>query len=192
LTSPFVSFLPPRRAPSRLRLGLEHDRAVRLDPVAAGEARLTVGVDALPRELPVRVPGVLLEQVLGHGLAGLIAAIEGDRVHIGLEAAQQLDGLGREAEPLVLGEVLARAVLERQRLHDHGDPSTSAIATAVFAPYFVVRCPKRPRKSSTLASNDARTSSTPAARSVHQRGRVIHAGYRNVRIAVASSTPRPR
>ena len=71
-------------------------------------------------------------------------------------------------------------------------PSTSAIATAVFAPYFVVRCPKSPRKSSTLASSDARTSSTPAARRIHQRSRVIHAGYTNVRIAVASSTPRPR
>ena len=104
----------------RLRLGLEHDRPVRFDPVAAGEAGLTVGVDAPPRELPVRVARILLEQVLGHALAGLVAAVEGDRAHLGLEPAEKLHGLGREAEPLVLGEVPAGTVPERQRLDDDG------------------------------------------------------------------------
>ena len=101
-----------------LRLGLEHDRAVRLDAVAPGQAGLAVRVGALPGELPVRVAGVLLEQIFRHALAGLIAAEKGDRVDVGLETPQELDGLRREAEPLVLGEVPPGAVAERQRLDD--------------------------------------------------------------------------
>ena len=69
-------------------------------------------------------------------------------------------------------------------------PSTSATATAVFTPYRIVRRPTRPRKSSTRASKDARTSSTPAATSVH-RSRA-HSGRRNGRIAATTSTARPR
>ena len=105
----------------RLVLGLQHHRAVGLDVVAPGQSGLAIGIDDLPGEAPAGVAGVLLEEVLGHALARLIAPEEGHRVDVRLQIAQELDGLGGQAVAPVLGEVEPRVVAVGHGLHDGHD-----------------------------------------------------------------------
>jgi hypothetical protein len=81
-----------------------------------------VRVDDLPRELAAGVAGVLLEEVLGHALAGLVGAEEADGVDVGLEPPQQIDRLRGEAVALGLGEVEALAVPDGERLDEADEP----------------------------------------------------------------------
>ena len=105
----------------RARLGFQHHRAVGLHPVAPGQRRLAIRVDHAPRELVAAEARVLLEEIFGHALARLVAAKERHRVDLGLEPAEELDGLGREAVSPVLGQVHARVVTEGDRLDEPDD-----------------------------------------------------------------------
>ena len=100
---------------------LEDDRAVALEAVLPGHEGVPVRVDDLPGELPVRAPGVLLEEVLGRPLAGLVGPEEGHGLHRHRQLAHHLRRLGGQAPALVLGQVDPVAVPVGHRLDEHDD-----------------------------------------------------------------------